>query len=55
LGIPWATRLSGTSSKVSAAVRDTLKANPLYGPAFEYMVDWTGHRDDLVRTNAAYK
>lgn len=41
--------------KVSAAVRETFKSNPTYGPAFESMVDWTGHRDDLVRTNATYK
>jgi hypothetical protein len=41
--------------KVSAAVRESFKSNPMYGPAFDAMVDWTGHRDDLVRTNATYK
>lgn len=41
--------------KVSAAVRETFKSNPTYGPAFDAMVDWTGHRDDLVRTSATYK
>jgi len=41
--------------KVSAAVRETFKSNPTYGPAFDSMVDWTGHRDDLARTNATYK
>ncbi|HVO81809.1 MAG TPA: hypothetical protein VMT28_13825 [Terriglobales bacterium] len=41
--------------KVNAAIRDTLKANPLEGPAFGSMVDYTAHRDDLARTNATYK
>ena len=41
--------------KVSAAVRDTFKSNPTYGPAFDSMVDWTGHHDDLARTSATYK
>jgi len=41
--------------KVNAALRDALKANPLGGPAFDSMVDFTPHRDYLARTNAAYK
>jgi len=41
--------------KVSAAVRESFKSNPTYGPAFESMIDWSGHRDDLVRTSASYK
>ena len=41
--------------KVNAALRESLKANPLGGPAFESMVDFTGHRDGLVRSNATYK
>ncbi len=41
--------------KVNAAVRDTLKANPLAGPAFDSMVDFSAHRDYLARTNATYK
>ncbi|HEY6764417.1 MAG TPA: hypothetical protein VI386_06570 [Candidatus Sulfotelmatobacter sp.] len=41
--------------KVSAAVREASKANPLRGPAFGAMVDFTAHRDYLVRTNATYK
>jgi len=41
--------------KVNAALRETLKSNPLDGPAFGSMVDFTPHRDDLVRTNATYK
>jgi len=41
--------------KANAALRETLKANPLGGPAFGSMVDYTAHRDYLVRTNATYK
>jgi hypothetical protein len=41
--------------KVDAAIRESLKANPLRGPAFGSMVDFSAHRDSLVRTNATYK
>ena len=41
--------------KVNAALFETLKTNPLVGPAFGSMIDFTAHRDYLVRTNATYK
>jgi len=41
--------------KVNAALRDAMKANPLGGLAFDSMVDFTPHRDELTRTNATYK
>ena len=41
--------------KVNAALRDTLKSSPLTGPAFGSMVDFTAHRDYLLRTNATFK
>lgn len=41
--------------KVTEALQDTLKSNPLDSPAFESMVDYSAHRDYLVRTNATYK
>jgi len=41
--------------KANAALREYLKANPLGGPAFGSMVDFTPHRDYLARTNATYK
>ena len=41
--------------KVNAALRERMKSNPLGGPAFGSMVDFTAHRDYLVRTNATYK
>ena len=43
--------------KVNAALRERLKENPLSGPAFGSMVDYTAHRDFLVtptlRTNSS--
>ena len=41
--------------KVNAAIRESFKANPMGGPAFASMVDFTAHRDELARTNATYK
>lgn len=41
--------------KANAALMQNLKANPTVGPAFGSMVDFSVHRDELVRTNATYK
>jgi hypothetical protein len=41
--------------KVNAALREAIKANPLGGTAFGSMVDYTAHRDYLIRTDATYK
>jgi hypothetical protein len=41
--------------KVQAAVQEAIKSNPLGGSAFSSMTDLSGHRDELVRTNASYK
>lgn len=41
--------------KVNAALRETMKANPLGGPAFSSVSDFTAHRDELAHTNATYK
>jgi len=41
--------------KVNAALMAALKADPLIGPAFDSMVDFSAHRDQLARTNATYK
>jgi len=41
--------------KVNSSLRDVMRANPLGGPAFGSMVDFSAHRDDLARTNAMYK
>jgi hypothetical protein len=41
--------------KTSKMLQDTLKSNPLIGPAFDAAVDFTAHRDYLDRTTATYK
>jgi hypothetical protein len=41
--------------KVNAAVRTAVRENTLAAPAFNSMVDFTPHRDMLVRANATYK
>jgi len=41
--------------KVNAALRENLKANPLQGPTFDSMVDFSEHRDFLARSSATYK
>jgi len=41
--------------KARAGLMETLKSNPLIGPAFDSMVDFTVHRDFLARSNATYK
>jgi hypothetical protein len=41
--------------KVQAAVEEAIKSAPLSGVAFGSMTDVSGHRDELVRTNASYK
>ncbi|HEX6771973.1 MAG TPA: hypothetical protein VF126_08095 [Acidobacteriaceae bacterium] len=41
--------------KVQSAVESSLKSNPFAGPAFGSMTDQSGHRDELLRTNATFK
>lgn len=41
--------------KVDAAIRDTLKNHPLDGPAFASMVDFSAHRDALIKGDGTYK
>ena len=41
--------------KVNAAIRAAFKISPLNGAAFGSMVDFTKHRDVLLRTTATYK
>jgi hypothetical protein len=41
--------------KVSGAVEEAIKGNPLGGSAFTSMTSQSAHRDELVRTNATYK
>jgi hypothetical protein len=41
--------------KVNAAIRAAVKENPLIGPALNSMIDFTPHRDELVKAGATYK
>ncbi|MDD5542275.1 MAG: hypothetical protein PHX83_03805 [Acidobacteriia bacterium] len=41
--------------KYNAALSDAQKMNPLGGPAFVSMVDFSGHRDSLDWSNLTYK
>jgi hypothetical protein len=41
--------------KFNAALHEAVIKSPLAGPAFGSMVDWTKHRDSLVRTSDTYK
>lgn len=54
----WITYIAASSEgldKANEALRQTLKATPLAGPAFGSMVDFAPHRDYLSRTSATYK
>jgi hypothetical protein len=57
-GTFWIFYLAPTAEgldKVNAAIRETLKSNPLDVPAFDSMIDFSEHRDYLARTSATYK
>jgi hypothetical protein len=41
--------------KVNAALEQSLKESPLTGPAFVSLVDFSAHRDYLLRSNLTYK
>ncbi len=51
----YITKSADGVDKVQAALGEALKANTLAGPAFGSMVDFTAHRDELLRTSATYK
>jgi hypothetical protein len=41
--------------KAHAATEDAIKSNPLGAQGISLMIDWSSHRDYLLRTNATYK
>ena len=45
----------GAMDKVNAAIAEMGKTSPLEGPAFDSMVDFSTHRDMLLRTTATFK
>jgi hypothetical protein len=54
----WVDYICPTSAgldKVNAALSETMKGNPLAGPALGSMMDFAPHRDYLLRSNATYK
>ena len=57
-GTFWVTYIAANGEgldKVTAAVREALKSNPLRGISFGAMTDSSAHRDYVSRTNATYK
>ena len=46
---------AGAIDKFRTAQQAAIKSNPFFGPAFNSMTDFTGHRDMIFRTNATYK
>lgn len=41
--------------KVNAAIAELGKSDPMGGPAFDSMVDFSAHRDELFRSTAVFK
>ncbi len=40
---------------VRAAILGSEKDNPLIGPAFDSFIDYSQHRDELLKGNGVYK
>jgi hypothetical protein len=53
--IVYITPTAEGQDRVSKALGESIKADPLAGPAFNSMVDFSVHRDFLVRGDATYK
>lgn len=53
--IVWVCPNAEGVDKAYAALQDALKAQPLGGPAFASMVDFSAHRDELTKGNATFK
>jgi hypothetical protein len=53
--IVWVSANPEGVDKVNAALREALKAEPLGVPAFDSMVDFSKHRDELWRGQGVYK
>ena len=53
--IVWVAANPEAVDKVNAAIQAALKAQPLGGPAFLSMVDFSAHRDELVHGNGVFK
>ncbi|HTV83331.1 MAG TPA: hypothetical protein VME18_11825 [Acidobacteriaceae bacterium] len=53
--IVWVASAPEGLNTVNAAIISALKANPLQGPAFGSMVDYSQHRDELLLGEGVYK
>lgn len=53
--IVWVCPNADGIDKMDASIRGAIKAQPLGGPAFGSMTDFTGHRDELNRGNGTFK
>ena len=53
--IVWIAANPEAVDKVTAAIQAALKAQPLGGPAFLSMVDYSKHRDEIWRGSGVYK
>jgi hypothetical protein len=53
--IVWVGGNNASVDKVNAALREAMKAQPLGGPAFLSMIDFSKHRDEIWRANGVFK
>jgi hypothetical protein len=53
--ISWVSPTPEGIDKVTGAIMDTVKAQPLIGPAFGSMTKGSAHRDELLRGEGTYK
>ncbi|MGH9587030.1 MAG: hypothetical protein ACRD3F_08760 [Acidobacteriaceae bacterium] len=53
--IVWVNANNASVDKVEAALRKSMKANPLGGQAFLSFIDFSKHRDELWRANGVFK
>jgi len=53
--IVWVCPNADGIDKVNAAIRGSMKGQPLGGPAFASMIDVSAHRDELERGNGIFK
>jgi hypothetical protein len=53
--IVWVCPNADGIDKVNAAIRGSMKDQPLGGPAFSSMIDVSGHRDELERGSGIFK
>ena len=53
--IVWVCPNGEAIDKANAAIQAAMKTQPLGGPAFTSMVDFSAHRDELTRGNGTFK